>query len=98
MHPRRDRFATAAAISVLFAFGATARQSPAPSAGPPPRGQVRLAKHDRARLAWLLSEGRSTASVLIAYPPRRGDTLVQRLIALGGRVRYQADTMMVPPR
>jgi len=53
----------------------------------------RLGKHDRARLAWLESERRATASLLIAYPPLRGDQLLRRLSALGGRARYQSDTL-----
>lgn len=58
-----------------------------------PPHQPRLGKHDRARLAWLVSEGRQTASLLIAYRPLTGDVLVQRLGALGGRRRYQSDSL-----
>lgn len=56
-------------------------------------GMARFTKHDRARLVGLIEEGQPTASVLIAYAPHHGDTLVRRLIALGGRVRYQSDTL-----
>jgi hypothetical protein len=54
---------------------------------------ARFAKHDRARLAELIAERRETASILIAYPPGHGAELLQRLTALGARVRYQADTV-----
>src|SRR6266404_1948456 len=54
---------------------------------------VRFGKHDRARLAWLISEGRKTATIVIAYPPGQGGPLMRGLAVLSGRVRYQADTL-----
>ncbi len=94
MRPTRGRFATLAALVVFATFGATGqRRSAPPAVRQVPSARARFAKHDRARLAWLIAKGRPTASLLIAYSPGRGDTLVRRLGELGGRIQYRADTV-----
>lgn len=89
LRARRQRQQVSVDTAITPHRSGAARSTKARSPGAP----ARFAKHDRARLAWLQSEGRQAATILIAYPPRQGNDLVRRLAALGGRVRYQSDTI-----
>ena len=69
-----------APLLVLGLAATRAKNVPRQMATAPPR----LAKHDRARLAWLLVEQRAIASLLVAYSPHHADALLPRLASLGG--------------
>ncbi len=93
VHRMRGSVPNPVSVAALVAACAVSLACSGGTAGGARSATARFAKHDRARLAELISQGRLMATILIAYPPGHGDELLERLATLGAQVRYRVDTI-----